>query len=323
MPSTIYTVAEAAGVSPATVSRALNHPEKVRSTTRDRVYDAMRAVGFAPRADIDARRRLGVTTVGVIGPFSAHESARRRLAGVLRSARQLRFEVVVQDHPTISRYVQSLNDLPAAGRLDGLIVISLPTTKAFVRTIRSLDLPTILLDQTDGNLPSIQTDDAAGGRIAAEHLLTKASDRFMIMRSDDRDTSPSGLRSRSFAQTVIAAGRTVEVITTPADIALAATRVTNSLSSLEPTVGIFATDDERATAALRASAALGLHVPTEVRVVGYDDSLLARVLGITTVHQPLEESGDLSVRTIASMLKNQPVPHTSTLRLTLVQRSST
>jgi LacI family transcriptional regulator len=323
VPATIYTVAAAAGVSPATVSRALNHPEMLRAATRERVYDAMRTVGFAPRADVDARRRLGVTTVGVMGPFSSHEAARRRLSGALRSARRLGYEALVQDHPTINRYVRSLDELPAAGRVDAVLVISLPPTAALVRQIRSRDVPVILLDQVHRDLPSIGTDDDTGGRLAAEHLLSRSMERFLIVRGDDHATSPAGIRSRSFARRVAEAGAaTPDVITTPGDIALAAARTATSMASIPAPVGVFATDDERGAAALKAAANLGLRPGLDVRIVGYDDSVLARVLGMTTIRQPLEESGDLGIRMIASLLQGHPVPHVSSLRVGLIERSS-
>lgn len=189
------------------------------------------------------------------------------------------------------------------------MVISLPPTAALVREIRARDVPVIVLDQTHPDLPSIRTDDETGGRIAAEHLLSRSIERFLIVRGDDRAGSPAGIRSRSFARTITDAGATTKVITTPGDITLGATRTAEAMATITTPMGIFATDDERATAALKATANLGLRPGLDVKIVGYDDSVLARVLGITTIRQSLEESGDLAVRMIASMIRGDPVPH--------------
>ncbi|MBX6390706.1 MAG: LacI family DNA-binding transcriptional regulator, partial [Frankia sp.] len=96
--ATIYDVAGLAGVSISTVSHTLNRPHRVNPATRQRVLDAIDALGYVPKETAIARARKGVGRVGVLAPFTSYESYRRRLRGILLEAQGEATEIVIYDH---------------------------------------------------------------------------------------------------------------------------------------------------------------------------------------------------------------------------------
>ena len=112
---TIYEVAERAGVSIATVSHALNRPEKVNSATRTRVLAAVDELGFTPKATAVSHARKGVGRIGVLGGFSGYPSYLQRLVGVMEACRERNVDVLVFDgglgadqlEPLLRQYVKA------------------------------------------------------------------------------------------------------------------------------------------------------------------------------------------------------------------------
>ncbi|WP_250008298.1 LacI family DNA-binding transcriptional regulator [Actinoplanes sp. M2I2] len=334
---TIRDVARAAGVSVSTVSLALNAPDRVSEPTRRKVLRAADELGFVPKAEAVARARTGVGRIGVIGPFSSYVAASRRLNGVLRAARGAAVEVVAFDQESASTSpAPLLSSLPRTGRLDGLLISSLPLDDDVVRRLTDLDLPTVLIDVRHRGLSSVHTDDVAGGRIAAEHLLERGHRRFGYLgeaQRSDRYASPAQRRLDGFRQALADAGHPLSpdaVVWTTRDFAAARAQALNLLTDPAPPTAVFASDDLLA-AAVRAAwqqVAAGGHGPGSLpgdgpAIVGFDGGDLAEALDLTTVDQPLEESGEVALQMLLERLARPGPARETTLDLALVARGST
>jgi DNA-binding LacI/PurR family transcriptional regulator len=320
--ATIYDVAERAGVSISTVSLALNAPDRVRDTTLRRIMDAVDQLGFRPKADAVTRARRGVRRIAVLAPFSAYPSFSRRLNGVLRIAARERFEVVVYDQESAA--TSRLVSLPLTGRVDGLIVMSLPFGDDVARRLAEQRLPTVLVDTARTGFSSVTTDDAAAGRMVAELLVRNGHKRFGFLGHAQRThdyLSQSEARLEGFSAALPSRPRT-RLVDHTFEAARAGARALLG-GSRRPTA-IFAHDDLLAGGVLSAARDLGLAVPTDVAVVGFDDAELAEPLGLTSVRQPLEESGEIATQLLLDQLNDprRSAQHT-TLALTLVERAST
>lgn len=327
---TIRDVATEAGVSVSTVSLTLNTPARVAEQTRRRVLAAADRLGFVPKAEAVAHARRGVGRIGVIGPFTTYHAAARRLAGVLGGAADAAVEVVVFDQESSSRQTAPLlASLPRTGRLDGLLVVSLPLDEALVARLRELDLPTVLIDTRHPGLSSVRTDDTAGGRLAGEHLLRRGHHRCAFLGEAQRSSayvSPTQRRLEGYRTVLADAARPLAA----ADVAFvghglpAATDAARSLLIRpdRPTA-VFAADDLLAAGVLRAARDLGLRVPEDLAVVGYDDGDLARALDLTTVQQPLEATGHLALEQVRTLISRRGPVHDTTLELTVVARGTT
>lgn len=327
---TIRDVAERASVSVSTVSLVLNHPGRVSDRTRRRVLDVVDELGFVPKAEAVARARRGVGRIGVLGPFTSHPAAGRRLNGVLRGVAGTDLEVVVFDHDSASDSTEPfLTSLPRSGRLDGLLVTSLLPGNDVVDRLLALPLPTVLVDAYDPRLSSVQTDDVAGGRLAAEHLIGLGPRSWGFLGESQRSEhhlSPAQRRLDGFRRVVHGAGYELAdtaVVWTPREFTEACHNATRLLAALEAPAAVFASDDILAAAVVRSTDQAGLRTPTDVAVVGFDDSDLAHVLDLTTVHQPLEESGEVAVQMLLEQIRRPTAVRSAMLELGLVRRGST
>ncbi len=331
--ATIRDVAAASGVSVSTVSLTLNHPNRVAESTRRRVLAAADQLGFVPKAEAVASARRGVGRIGVVGPFSAYSAAARRLAGVLSGQDDTTFEVVVFDQESSARTMSPLlASLPRTGRLDGLLIVSSPLDESLVARLRQLDLPTVLVDGRHPSLSSVRTDDVAGGAMAARHLLSRGHRRCAFMGEEQRSlayVSPTQRRLEGYRAVLGQAHRNLpEEMTTFAGHGLpAATAAARDLLDRPDRPGaVFAAADLLAAGVLRAARQLGLRVPDDVAVIGYDDGDLAEALDLTTVRQPLEATGRLALEQLQALSHRRgaasPVRDT-VLELTLIERDTT
>ncbi|MGI5231649.1 LacI family DNA-binding transcriptional regulator [Actinoallomurus sp. CA-142502] len=293
--TTIRDVAVEAGVSVSTVSLALNAPERVSEPTRRRVLAAVDALGFVPKADAVARARRGAGRIGVLAAFSAYRSAARRVNGVMSATGSRPLEIVLFDQESSARSASPLlASLPVTGRLDGIILVSRPLDDAVATRLRDLRLPTVLVDVRHSGFDSVHTDDEAGGRLAAGHLLSRGHARFAFLGEEqrsDRYVSPSQRRLAGFRTALAEAGHTPVVRLARHEVGQALATARELLAAEPRPTAVFAADDTLAAGVMRAAHELGLAVPADVAVVGFDDGELAEALGLTTVRQPLEESG--------------------------------
>ena len=328
-PKTIYDVAKEAGVSISTVSLALNSPARVSAETRRKVLAAVDALGFVPKTDAVTRARRGVGRIGVIAPYTSYPTVARRLNGVLQAVGRRPLEIVLFDQESAAESSSPLlASLPITGRLDGLIVVSLPLDETVAKRLTSLQLPTVLVDVRHPLFDSVLADDTTGGRLVAGHLVAHGHRHFAFLGEAQKShlyVSPSQRRLAGYRAALAEAGYTL----TESDTRLTAHGVepahaaAKELLSMEdrPTA-VFASDDILAAGALKATHDLGLDVPGVVAVVGFDDGDLAEALDLTTVRQPLEESGRAAMERLLQQLDKPTTVREVALRLELVLRGT-
>jgi LacI family transcriptional regulator len=327
---TIYDVATAAGVSISTVSLALNAPGRVTPETRSRVLAAADDLGFVPKADAVTRARRGVGRIGVIAPFSSYASFARRLNGVFAGLRGASLEVVAFDAESAATAASPLlASLPIAQRLDGLIIMALPLEESVAQRLRRLRLPTVLIDTLRDDFDCVSTDDAGGGELVANHLVDRGHRRLGFIGEEQRShayVSSSQRRLDGFRTAVRVHGAALPddaIRLVEHDVDQARRAAHDLLAQPDPPTAIFAHDDLLAAGVLQAARESGLRVPDQLAVVGFDDSDIAVALGLTTVRQPFEESGEVGLRTLLDQMSRPAASSRHTLlRLSLVSRST-
>jgi len=124
---TIYDVARQAGVSISTVSLAINRPERVKDSTREKVLEAADKIGFMPKERAVARARAGFGRIAILAPFSSYPSYGRRLSGVLKGIDPEETQLLIIDHEDVAMSRSPfLESFPIRGHVDGLIIMGVP-----------------------------------------------------------------------------------------------------------------------------------------------------------------------------------------------------
>jgi DNA-binding LacI/PurR family transcriptional regulator len=304
----IRDVAARAGVGVGTVSRVLNDSPGVAQATRQRVRAVMDELGYRPSTT--ARNlSLGRTlTLGVIAPFFTSPSVVERLRGIDDVVGASAYHLTLFNIETREQRRAALRRYARRDRVDGVIVISLPLTVAEVGAMRRDALPVVLIDVAQAVLPHVAIDDVAGGALAARHLLD-AGHRRIAFIGDEKDEAfgfASSERRLGGFRGVLREGG----VPLPAGYIKrgpfgreSAGRLTRQLLGLRrPPTAVFAASDVQAFGVLDAAARCGLTVPDDLSVIGFDDIELAAAIGLTTVRQPLRESGRIGARLLLDAL---------------------
>jgi len=320
--STVYDVANKAGVSIATVSRVVNFPDKVNPETRRKVLQAIDALGYVPKAEAAARARKSAGRIGVLAPLFAHPSFLQRLRGVAHALTTLPYELCIYNVDSAARRDSYVMSLALTRRLDGLILMALPFNQAIVERLVNHSMETVSIEVTHPSFSSIEIDDFAGGRMAAEYFIRKGHTRLGFIGDTDMPeyAFPTSDRRLSGYR---AALRDADLKLSASYIALAAQTIENGRQSMtllldlpKPPTAIFCSSDTQALGALQAARARGLRVPQDVAIMGFDDLDIAAYIGLTTIRQHLEESGQLAVELLLARLENRTRP-IKNVRLTL------
>ncbi len=327
---TIYDVAEKAGVSIATVSRVLNTPHQVNEEKRLRVFAAIDHLGFTPSAEASARARKAVGRIGVLTPFFTLPSFVQRMRGVAGALADTRYELVIYPIDSLEKLEGYLAMLPTSKRLDGLIVVSMPVDEAASERLINSELETVLIESTSDLLSSIQIDDRLGGAMAARHLMTKGHTRFAYIGDADfldYCVHPGEMRLRGYRReleknSIDLSEKFVKLISVTSGEPDG--HIEEMLTSPAPPTAVFASTDTLAMHVLKIARKLGMRIPEDVAIIGFDDLDMAEYLDLTTIRQQLDESGRAAVELLMTRLNDpsRPVHHVN-FQLTLIERETT
>lgn len=327
--ATINDVAARAGVSRTTTSRVLNNHPRVEEGTRRRVQRAIDELAYVPNP-VARRLSLGRTsTIDVVASYLTRPQAVERLRGAESLIGGSALDIVIHNVESPERRERYLRSLPTANRTDGVLLISLPPTTALLRGLVGGPVPVVLIDvhgpATEG-LPVVRGDDVAGGRMVARylHALGHRSIGFVADAFDDPYGFTSS-RDRYTGFTEVLAGLGVEV---QAALGAHGARTAHDLAvrlltgPRRPTA-VFAASDTQAFGVLSAARDLGLDVPGDLTIVGYDDIPTADPIGLTTVRQHLFDSGRAGAEILLREIEQRSsVPPVVTLAPELVVRTT-
>jgi DNA-binding LacI/PurR family transcriptional regulator len=328
-PARIADVAARAGVGVATVSRVMNGSASVRPATRERVLEAIRALNYRPSSVARNLSLQRTMVVAALLPWFTNPSAVQRVRGIVEGLSTSLYDLMVFDIESEDRQRRAFELFDRGDRADGLLVVSTLPPEQEVERIQSARIPCVLVDAVHPALPSIAVDDEAGGAMATRHLVELGHRRIALIG----DPPPefrfewSRDRTRGYERALEQAGIEVrpEYVREGTRLPHVARAIAAELLSLpERPTAIFASSDTQALGALDAARSLRIRVPEELSIVGFDDIEVASYVGLTTVRQPLAESGRRGAELLLRALGGRPVDlRTELLPLELVVRGTT
>jgi DNA-binding LacI/PurR family transcriptional regulator len=340
---TIADIARIAGVSKATVSRALNDSPLISAETRERIRAIAAQHGFEINATARSlsRRETRVIALAIYPyePFGPHEPASGLLApdklsdtfvlellsGLAAGLHARDYDLlVIQIHPEdlswISRYLD-------AGRVDGFALLAATYTAKHLEALQARDAPFVVwgLDSTSHAYSTVSGDSFAGGRLATQHLLDAGRRRIAFLGGPDLEQESMD-RCRGYATALRNAHLRVDqtLVTHGWYSGESATlRLRELLKHHDDIDAVFACSDVMAIAAIEELRATGRRVPEDVAVVGYDDVALAAHANppLTTVRQSGPLAGRLLADSLIQQLQTGAVGHVS-IPAELVVRAS-
>lgn len=331
-PATIDDVARRAGVSGATVSRALRALPNVSSDTRRRVEAAAAELDY--HIDRTASRlATGRTeTVGVVLPSIATWYFSGVLEGIESILGDRGFDLLVTSvHDSAARHRLASGNAPLRKRVDGLIFVDVLLTPDEVRDLGTSSMRVVTVGQETGAFHSVTIENRLAARNATRHLVNLGHRRIGFVAGDPRSGLPFSVpreRHDGYVEALSEAGvghRAELVVATGASVADGAQAAAQLMAVAEPPTAIVAGTDDLAFGILQTLRSLGYGVPEDVSLVGFDDRDLSAAVGLTTVwHDPAEQGRLAAELFVESMeLAGQEAPRAVHAGTRLVVRSTT
>ncbi len=309
--STIDDVARLAGVSVATVSRALRGLPNVSPATRKRVESAAAELTYTVDARASSLASGRTHTIGLVAPWfdSWYESkVISGLEGVLAPAG---YDLLVYAIKTSVRPMPILRERVRSRTVDGIISIDVFFDEEDADGLRAFGVPLVLIGSRLSYGHSVNIDNHHGAALATSHLLELGHRRILYVggAQDNEMLSPvSGARETGVRQAIRDAGfDDAEVLEVSLDGGFSiagGTRVMKRLverADPMPT-GIVCGSDEMAMGLIAEARRNDISIPEQISVVGFDDHDLADVLGVTTVRQEVYEHGETAGRLVLETL---------------------
>ena len=309
--SGIVEIAKKAGVSPATVSRALRGIHHVNEKTRKKIVDAARDLDYPVRPDLLPRGENEKTnTIGVIAPFISRWYFSQSISGVEQALREAGLDLLLYNFAQVDARERVMMQKKLVDKVDGLIVISLPPSEKEFERLLNLGIPISLLGVASELCSSVSIDDVLGGRIATQHLVDMGHRDIAIMTGQKEpvfDFRVANQRLQGFMEVLQAN----DLEFNPrnelySDFTSATSEIAMEefLTRKKLPTAIFCHSDEMAFGALKAIRKKGMRVPEDISVIGFDDHEIAQYIGLTTVLQPPQFEGQMAAAAVIAEVVN-------------------
>lgn len=328
---TLKDVADHAGVGMSTVSRVLNGSMRVSDRTREKVLASIEALGYRP-ASLPRPAFSGPTfTIGAAVPFFTFPSFIERLAGVQSVMDQFADRLVTYSIRGPRQLLDQLRLMVRQDRVDGLLVMTLRFPESDVRRANP-EIPIVVIDsETSVLYPHNKIDNVAGGRLAAEYLIRRGHRDIGFvgdLRDDTFGFTSAYQRLEGCQHALAQAGLPINpdwYRFGEHSTESARANAGQILSLPKRPTALFASCDTLALGVLDAVQTLGLRVPDDVAVIGFDDIPTAHYVNLTTVRQPLFESGQWGARALIDWLQDGAPDHEAwewDMPMTVIERQT-
>lgn len=306
--ATIVDVARRAGVAVTTVSRVINNKGQVSEQTRARVRSAIDDLAYRPSPSARSLPRGRVQAISVVVPFVAHPSAVARVQGMVYGFRDIELPVSIFDVEAPHHRAEHFAMLASSYRPEGAVIVSLQPDDEQLERFSEAGICPVFIDHEVENFSCVLIDSHLGGQMATRHLIELGHERIAFVGDVEGlgfGFDSSTTRRLGYRDALVEAGLDWDAgyERMGEHGRQAGGRLARELLRLadRPTA-IFTSSDTQAFGVMEAAQEAGLRIPEDLSVIGFDDIESARYLGLTTVRQPLYESGVAAARLVIDQI---------------------
>lgn len=328
--ATIYDVAGAARVSLATVSRAINNPEKVKPETRERVLKVIEELGYKPNAFAKGLASRKSTTVAVVVPDMSRASIAEMMNGIADIARVYKYSILLYILESEEASEEDILREIIAAQVDGILYLNDEITEAqyaFLKTIKNTYQIPVVLTNTfypeDDEIPSVSIDYERAGYEITKKLIEEGRQNIYMV-STVRKYMVNDLKEAGYLRAVNEANLPAKVMRTSGRISIN-TEHFNEYFKDNKVDGVVAVRDSIAISFMNVAFANEVSVPNDIGVVGFQNTKYARLSRpqLSCVDVPIYDLGAVGMRLLTKLMNKEEVdervvklPHSIVLRKT-------
>lgn len=310
---TIYQVASRAGVAISTVSRVINNSPNVSQRTKDKVNEAIKTLNFRPQVSARKLASREPQMLAIAVPSFTTPYYTEVLKGVKDEIQEMDLDIVIYNtgskNPT-----EGIENFFDRGTADAVITISIDITENVHHQLQSSEIPIILIGSSHPEYNYFQLNNRKGGFLAGEHLIKQGYQRLGMIKPVLK-TKPSTEREIGFREAL-------KEFKMPVDDRFFVTGQSEKHAGFTEEAGfeaiyeydklgefpdaIFCANDTQAIGAYHALSKLGLRIPEDIGIMGYDNIKFTKYLDLTTIDQKMYSVGVMGTKRLAEIIKSGP-----------------
>ncbi|WP_059104320.1 LacI family DNA-binding transcriptional regulator [Shouchella shacheensis] len=331
--ATVKDIAKQAGVSVTTVSRALNGYDDVSEKTRARIREIAESLNYSPNAMARSLVTNQSKTIGLLVSGLSEEGAKDHftfdvLNGLNDRASEYGYDLILFNTNSAKQRVKSYAQLCRERRVEGVILQGVKVDDPYLQEVIESDIPCVLIDIpiTGKNVGYVTTDNVLGAYEAVRYLIKQGHEAIAFMNGHEK-AYVSGKRLEGYNQAMAEAGVPVDaswVLNGEFSEPVARDQALRFLQEHREVTAMFCSSDLMALGVMQASKRLGVTVPKDLSIVGYDDIVIAEYAhpSLTTVAQDKFQMGSAAADLLMDFLQGKETSGEKILPTNLVIRDS-
>ncbi len=302
----IYDIAGSAGVSLATVSRVLNHPNKVKPATRERVLKIIKEKGYKPNANARGLASRKSTTVAIVVPTLKRASISEMIQGVQDSAKEYGYMIrlFVNDDPENEKEVWG--DVIASS-VDGIILMDDELSEEIYELIKYTPVPVVFVNGVSdkGEFGSVSIDNEKCCYEITKNMIEKGNKNISFITTH-KSYLVNELKQKGYEKAMNEAGLPIDIFKTTGDIPINERDFDEYLNSKVPEVALVVRDSI-AISFMNVAQKKGIKVPEELQVIGFQNTKYAELSypKLSCVETPIYEIGSMSMQELTNLMQGE------------------
>lgn len=308
---TIYQVAQQAGVAISTVSRVLNNSPNVSESTKKKVNEAINDLNFRPQVSARKLASREPQMLAIAVPSFTTPYYNEVLKGVKDEIKEMDLDIVIYNTGS-KNPKEGIENFFNRGTADTIITISIEITDSVHRQLQSSDVPIVLIGSNHPEYNYFELNNRKGGFLAGEHLIKQGYKKLGLIRSAI-ETKTSSLREQGFMDAI----REFKI---PIETKLFVSGDSTKHAGFTEEAGfeaiykydqmgdfpdaIFCSNDTQAIGAYHALNRLGIKVPNDIALMGYDNIKFTKYLDLTTIDQKMYSVGVMATKRLAEIIRH-------------------
>lgn len=322
----IYDIAGAAGVSLATVSRVLNHPEKVKKATREKVLRIIKEKGYKPNANARGLASRKSTTVAIVVPTVMRASVSEMIQGIVDSAKKFGYSIRLFINDENENQVETWSEVIASS-VDGILFMSDEMDDETYEQIANTPVPVIFVNAISKNSQygSVSIDNEGCAYNITKEMINRGNKKILFIGTE-HNFAINSLKEQGYVKAMNEAGLSPKIIRSSGDINKNEIQFNDYLQNNEQPDVVLSARDSIAISFMNVAIKRGIKVPEEMQVIGFQNTRYAELSNpkLTCVETPIYEIGNTAMTNLTQLMKNEDVkPENIFIDYQIIWREST